>query len=71
MSLLPRLRRPTLLIWGGQDRLVPVEVSQQCLRLRPDLDLHVIPSCGHCPHDETPDDFHAAVLRWLERLETV
>ena len=71
VSLLQRLGRPTLLVWGGQDRLVPVEVSRQCLRWRPDLDLHVIPSCGHCPHDETPDAFHAAVLRWLERLETV
>ncbi|MCP9857603.1 MULTISPECIES: alpha/beta fold hydrolase [unclassified Cyanobium] len=70
VSLLQRLGRPTLLVWGGQDRLVPLEVSQQCLRLRSDLELHVIPSCGHCPHDETPDAFGGAVLRWLEHLET-
>lgn len=70
VALLQRRGRPTLLVWGGQDRLVPVEVSKQCLRLRPDLHLQVIPSCGHCPHDETPDAFHGAVLSWLERLET-
>ncbi|MDM7953778.1 MAG: alpha/beta fold hydrolase [Cyanobium sp. CZS 25K] len=70
VSLLQRLRQPILLVWGGQDRLVPVEVSQQCLRFRSDLVLHVIASCGHCPHDETPAAFHGAVLPWLERLET-
>ncbi|MCP9901591.1 alpha/beta fold hydrolase [Cyanobium sp. Cruz CV13-4-11] len=70
VALLQQRGRPTLLIWGAQDRLVPVEVSQQCLRLRADLDLHVVPSCGHCPHDETPDAFHGVVLSWLERLPT-
>jgi len=68
VSLLQRPGRPTLLIWGGQDRLVPVEVARQCLGLRSDLVLHVIAQCGHCPHDETPDAFHGAVLPWLERL---
>ncbi len=70
VSLLQRPGRPTLLIWGGQDRLVPVEVARQCLDLRSDLVLHVIAQCGHCPHDETPAAFHGAVLPWLERLGT-
>jgi pimeloyl-ACP methyl ester carboxylesterase len=69
VALLQRPGRPTLLLWGRQDRLVPVEVARQCLGLRSDLVLHVIASCGHCPHDETPAAFHGAVLPWLDRLE--
>jgi pimeloyl-ACP methyl ester carboxylesterase len=70
VALLQRLRRPALLVWGHQDRLVPVEVAHQCRRLRSDLDLQLIEQCGHCPHDETPAAFHGAVLPWLARLQT-
>ncbi|WP_216899828.1 alpha/beta fold hydrolase [Synechococcus sp. CCY 9618] len=70
VALLQRLRRPALLVWGRQDRLVPVEVAHQCRRLRGDLALLVIDQCGHCPHDETPAAFHRAVLDWLAGLET-
>jgi pimeloyl-ACP methyl ester carboxylesterase len=68
-SLLLRLRRPLLLIWGRQDRLVPLEVADQCQGLRDDLSLLVIDQCGHCPHDETPAAFHGGLLDWLAALE--
>lgn len=71
VSLLQRLRRPALLVWGRQDRLVPVEVARQCRGLRSDLALRVIDQCGHCPHDETPAAFHGVVLDWLARIESV
>jgi pimeloyl-ACP methyl ester carboxylesterase len=64
-ALLRRLERPLLLLWGGQDRLVPPEVGEQCRRLRPDLTLHLIEGAGHCPHDEAPEAFQALVLEWL------
>jgi pimeloyl-ACP methyl ester carboxylesterase len=67
-SLLGRLRHPLLLIWGRQDRLVPLDVARQCLRLRHDLPLVVLDHAGHCPHDETPAAFNAALLEWLAQL---
>jgi pimeloyl-ACP methyl ester carboxylesterase len=66
-ALLPRLRQPLLLIWGQADRLVPMEVGEQCRRLRPDLSWELLPGCGHCPHDEQPDAFNGLVLHWLAR----
>lgn len=69
VSLLRRLAQPALLIWGGQDRLVPVEVAAQCRQLRGELALHVIAGCGHCPHDEMPAAFHGVLLAWLAGLE--
>jgi pimeloyl-ACP methyl ester carboxylesterase len=67
-ALLRRLRRPLLLIWGHQDRLVPPAVAGQCRGVRPDLPLVLLEHCGHCPHDEDPRGFHQALLAWLGQL---
>ena len=66
--LLGRLRRPLLLIWGRQDRLVPLDVARQCQRLRGELPLVVLEASGHCPHDERAPAFNAALLSWLAAL---
>ena len=60
-------RPPLLLIWGQQDRFVPLSVTRQIHACRPDTELQVIDACGHCPHDERPDQFVALVLLWLDR----
>ncbi|MFM7085941.1 MAG: alpha/beta fold hydrolase [Cyanobium sp.] len=67
-ALLPRLQRPLLLLWGRQDRLVPLLVAEQCLQRRPGLPLRVLEDAGHCPHDEVPERFQAALLEWLAAL---
>lgn len=67
-ALLERLRCPLLLIWGRRDQLVPVQVADQVLRVRPDVPLVVLDHSGHCPHDEVPESFNGALLTWLEGL---
>lgn len=64
-ALLARVHQPLLLIWGQNDRLVPVDVGRQCLRLRQSLELRLIAGAGHCPHDETPLAFHRILIPWL------
>ena len=66
-ALLKQLHCPLLLIWGQQDRFVPLSVTRQIHACRPDTELQVIDACGHCPHDERPDQFVALVLPWLDR----
>ncbi|MFM7676607.1 MAG: alpha/beta fold hydrolase [Synechococcus sp.] len=66
--LLRRLRRPLLLLWGRNDALVPARVAEQCRAIRPDLPLVLLDEAGHCPHDEQPGAFQAAVLPWLAAL---
>jgi pimeloyl-ACP methyl ester carboxylesterase len=70
-ALLRRLRQPLLLIWGRQDRLVPLDVARQCRRLRQDLPLVVLDQAGHCPHDESPERFNETLLSWLGQLDVV
>lgn len=67
-SLLQRLQRPLLLVWGRLDQLVPLRVAEQARRQRPGLPLAVLEQCGHCPHDENAEVFNAALLAWLGEL---
>ena len=59
------IRQPTLLIWGRNDSIVPLEIGERLARLMPNARLTVIAGAAHQPHWETPDAFHAAVSAFL------
>jgi pimeloyl-ACP methyl ester carboxylesterase len=62
---LPRVSNPTLIVWGREDRIVPVVCGEQYRRLLPDARLHVLERCGHVPPVEQPDTFARLVLEFL------
>lgn len=47
---------PTLVIWGEQDRIIPVDHGYAVQALRPSCRLEVLPGVGHFPHVERPSD---------------
>ena len=63
-------RPPILLIWGKQDKLIPVFLAKKLIKLHPWLKLNVIDEAGHCLHDELPKLFNEIVLEWLKNLKT-
>lgn len=54
-SLLPRLRMPTLIIWGRDDQIVPLECGQLYQQAIPGARLEILPECGNCPPLEKPE----------------
>ncbi len=54
---LPRLRMPTLLVWGIEDRVLPCWQAQGALASLKKGSLELIPNCGHLPHVEQPERF--------------
>ena len=64
-SRLARVEMPVLLIWGGNDPIVPVENATRAHRLLPDSRLVVLEGAGHTPQAERPDEFNRAVLDFL------
>jgi len=62
---LPRVTAPTLLLWGREDRIVPVICGEQYCRLLPNATLRVLERCGHMPPVEQPDRFAELVLDFL------
>lgn len=61
----PELRAPMLLVWGRNDRLVPVAHAVSLHAAMPQSRLCVLERCGHCPQVERPQDFLAAVGPFL------
>lgn len=59
------IERPTLLIWGRQDGLVPLAEGEHFNRDIAGSKLVVFDQCGHMPQIERPADFNAAVLKFL------
>jgi pimeloyl-ACP methyl ester carboxylesterase len=64
---LPRVTNPSLIVWGREDRIVPVVCGEQYRRLLPNATLRVLERCGHMPPIEQPDAFAELVLDFLGR----
>ena len=47
---------PLLIIWGDEDRIIPVEHGYALDEMRPGSRLEVLPGVGHFPHVEKPGD---------------
>ena len=58
---------PTLLVWGADDHIVPVEVGERLERQMPAATLVIIPGAGHQPMWERPDAFNTALRAFLTR----
>jgi pimeloyl-ACP methyl ester carboxylesterase len=59
------IRTPTLLIWGRNDKLVPVAVGETVQRLIPGSRLAVLPRAGHVPMWDRPAEFNRLVVEFL------
>ena len=56
---------PTLLIWGAQDSMVPVNAGEKYNQAIEGSRLEVIDNCGHRPEIEKTDEFLALVQEFL------
>lgn len=62
---LHRIRAPTLIVWGAQDRATPVDQGLLLARTLPDARLLLFEDCGHVPFIQEPDRFDRAVAQFL------
>jgi pimeloyl-ACP methyl ester carboxylesterase len=65
--LLASIRCPTLIIVGEQDRLTPLDRSQEMANGIAGSRLVVIPECGHIATLEQPQLATAALVEWLKQ----
>jgi hypothetical protein len=64
-DLLSQMLTKTLLIWGIDDRITPVEVAMEFKRLMPQADLFLLKECGHAPMMERPKEFNKLTQSFL------
>ena len=66
VAAIQSLRLPTLIIWGGKDRLIPVENAHRFATDVVGSRLVVFDALGHVPHEEEPDATVRAVRSFLD-----
>jgi pimeloyl-ACP methyl ester carboxylesterase len=64
---LGEIKAKTLIIWGKQDGLIPVEDGERFKKGIADSQILVIDNCGHVPMVEKFAEFSKAVLEFLEK----
>ena len=62
---LQTLKQPTLVLWGREDKLIPLSFGEQFHREIVNSRLRIIDNCGHMPQLECPNEFSAAVLKFF------
>jgi 2-hydroxy-6-oxonona-2,4-dienedioate hydrolase len=62
---LSEIKSPTLIIWGRDDRFVPMDVGLRLLWGMPNAELHIFNRCGHWAQWEHADKFNRMVLDFL------
>jgi pimeloyl-ACP methyl ester carboxylesterase len=63
---LHEIRHPTLIIWGEQDKVFPVQVGRDLHKNVPSSILETIPESGHLPMWERPDLVNPILFRFLQ-----
>jgi pimeloyl-ACP methyl ester carboxylesterase len=52
---LHRLKMPTMLVWGEEDRIVPAAQAEAWRKVLPDAHVRIVPDAGHLVHLEKPE----------------
>lgn len=69
-STMHKVSAPTLLTWGRDDRVSPLDMALIPMRTIPNAELHVFPNCGHWVMIEAKAAFERTVLAFLTETES-
>jgi pimeloyl-ACP methyl ester carboxylesterase len=57
-----RITCPVLVIWGAEDKAIPLVSGDQLVSDMPNAQLHTIEQCGHNPHEEFPEEVASLIV---------
>jgi pimeloyl-ACP methyl ester carboxylesterase len=63
---LHRIDVPVQIVWGEQDRILPVEFVETYRKLLPRAQVAIVKNAGHLPHAEKAQEFCDLVLRFAQ-----
>ncbi len=64
-AMLGKIQVPTLIVWGAQDQITPIECAHLYQQAIPGATLRVIDRCGHWPHYEQPQTLAEIVREFI------
>jgi pimeloyl-ACP methyl ester carboxylesterase len=63
--LLRSVRAPALVVWGGEDRVVPPSAAKRYAEALPNAKLELVQGCGHCVDMEQPETLAKLVVPFI------
>lgn len=64
-SQYPRISVPTLILWGLDDKIVPLKIGKMLHEAIPRSRLEIINDCGHNPQEERPEETICYISEFL------
>jgi pimeloyl-ACP methyl ester carboxylesterase len=65
LPLAPLVQAPALLIWGKEDRFVPLDHGLSLLPRIPEARFHMVPRCGHWAQREQASEVNTVIRDFL------
>ena len=66
--LVSKINLPTLLLWGEQDLLIPIEAGREMHKRMPNSTLVTFDNVGHVPMEEIPEESARVAKEFIESL---
>lgn len=63
--LLAGIHQPVTIIWGQEDRILPVSQAHELKALLPQAQVHLLPEVGHAPQEEDPEATAEILIAFL------
>lgn len=60
-----KITHETLVLWGREDRILPLDSGLLMVNRMPNARLHVVPNCGHWVMTEHPREFEDQILAFM------
>jgi pimeloyl-ACP methyl ester carboxylesterase len=73
-DLSPIIRKkspPTLILWGGKDQVMPVQVSTMLSYLLNTNAIHIFENAGHSPQKQYPDEVSNKIINFITEKQQV
>lgn len=61
-----KIQQPTLILWGAEDLLIPVDNAYKFQKDLPNSTLKILEKTGHVPMEESPDESLKPLLEFLK-----
>jgi pimeloyl-ACP methyl ester carboxylesterase len=66
-KLVPLLKMPVLLLWGREDKIVPLSQGETMHAMLPQSELDVLPGCGHLAPGQCAAQMAPRVIDFLKK----
>jgi len=64
-SLLTKIKIPTLIVWGSDDKILPIGIARRMLGMINNARLVIVEKAGHDAHETHPKEFDRYLLDFL------